>query len=868
VKPASQGLTGRWLAPQRRLSSAIGTAGLVWSVVAAILGLFSFAIIFTDSRMTRDMIEAHNIRVAAFDVTASSDNLNKALIATLGTKIGDKPYVYAHTPLGAWTEAARQLRSICARSDWRTGEVALHMDRVCDAFNALDLAIVPALSAFERSGTAIDDDLIARLAELVRLADAANTAARGSLEPRHDAKTSLHLTVITSTGGFLLAVVILFLVVGRSAARHHEMSEVARQAQDDAQASRQQVIDAIESVPVGFALYDHDERLILFNRQYNETTVHLGGVNESMVGWTLERIADHFEGQLRARYPDHDLAQWKAEYIRRARETHRVDLQLLDGRMMRLQRSSTPSGGTAMVWTDVSDLIRREADLRTSERRFQMLVNSLTDTVFSLNRDNCITYLSAGIEDLLGFGVDELRLSSVFDVIHPDDHVLLTEIAQQLRANRGLPATFMCQMRRKDGAYRRVEIRLTAPEKRDNLDGEFAITGLARDIEAQHELASRLHDRMERLNSIVQSTGALFLLVDRNQRIVMANNGFLSFTGLGEDRVVDQPFAELVDWRLDPAVIGAWLDADGAQNLKAVDYDDTLVNARGERRTIHVTANPVRGTSGRVEHIVLLGVDETERRQAELQLFDASRLATLGEMASGIAHEINQPLTVIRFAAESLQDEIRETVDNALLGSLRDFIDEKCARVVGQTERAATIIRDLRGFARKPDEASERFDAVQALRVAAKMVEEQLRLARIELHLDLDPAVPAITGHASRLQQVIINLVLNARDAILDDGRDRVGTITIRVRALRPSGQVVIVVEDDGPGIPDHVLPRLFEPFFTTKPTGKGTGLGLSISYQIVQQMRGTIMADNRAEGGARFTMTFDTAPIAAAVVH
>ncbi len=859
-------MIGRWLDVFRRLSPAIGPAGLVWGVVAAILGLLSFAMTFADSRMTRDMVEAHNIRTAAFDVTTGSNDLNKALIVVLGAKLGDRSRIYTHTPLEAWGQAARQLRSICAHSDWRTGEVALHANRACDAFNALDIAMVPALTAHEKSGAAIGDDLVARLAELVRLTDAANTAALSTLEPRHETKTSLHLTAVVSTSGFLLAVVILLLLVGRSAARHHEISEVARRAQSDAQASRQQVVDAIETVPVGFALYDKDERLVLFNRQYNETVAHLGGVNDSMIGWPLERIAEHLQQQLLVRYPDQDGSHWKSEYIRRRREGHRADVQLLNGRMVRLQRSSTPSGGTATVWTDVSDLIQREEALRSSERRFQLLVNSLTDTVFSLNRDNRMTYLSAGIEDLLGFKVDELRLRSVFEMIHPDDHPLLHEVADRLRAHRGLPATFTCRMQSKDGTHRMVEIRLAAPEKQDNLNGEFAITGLVRDIEAQHELARRLHDRMERLNSIVQSTGALFLLIDRHQHIVMANNGFLSFTGLTEDQIVDRPFAALTDWRLDPAVVEAWLGASEAQTLKAVDYNNMLTNARGERRTIHVTANPVRGTSGRVEHIVLLGVDETERRQAELQLFDTSRLATLGEMASGIAHEINQPLTVIRFAAESLQDELRETADNTLLGNLRRFIDEKCSRVTAQTERAATIIRDLRGFARKPNDMPEQFDVVQALRVAATMIDEQLRLARIDLHLDLDPAAPPITGHASRLQQVIINLVLNARDAILDT-RNSGGTITIRVQTLRQSGHVVITVEDDGPGIPGHVLPRLFEPFYTTKPTGKGTGLGLSISYQIIQQMRGTITAENRAEGGARFTVTFDTAPISATVV-
>jgi histidine kinase len=146
------------------------------------------------------------------------------------------------------------------------------------------------------------------------------------------------------------------------------------------------------------------------------------------------------------------------------------------------------------------------------------------------------------------------------------------------------------------------------------------------------------------------------------------------------------------------------------------------------------------------------------------------------------------------------------------------------------------------------------------------LLREQLRLSRIEEELDLDPACPHVLGHDSRLQQVIINLVLNARDAILERGEpgsgpSRVGTIRIGARYLSLVGKVVVTVEDDGPGIADAALPRLFEPFFTTKPTGKGTGLGLSVGYQIVRQMGGTIVAENRIEGGARFTITLEAAP-------
>ena len=120
-------------------------------------------------------------------------------------------------------------------------------------------------------------------------------------------------------------------------------------------------------------------------------------------------------------------------------------------------------------------------------------------------------------------------------------------------------------------------------------------------------------------------------------------------------------------------------------------------------------------------------------------------------------------------------------------------------------------------------------------------------------------------GEASRLQQVIINLALNARDAVLERQSPPLagplGHITLRV-AADEAGGAVLVVEDDGPGIPEHVLARLFEPFFTTKPTGKGTGLGLSISYDIVKRMGGDITAENRPEGGARFRIVFPPVPV------
>jgi C4-dicarboxylate-specific signal transduction histidine kinase len=227
-------------------------------------------------------------------------------------------------------------------------------------------------------------------------------------------------------------------------------------------------------------------------------------------------------------------------------------------------------------------------------------------------------------------------------------------------------------------------------------------------------------------------------------------------------------------------------------------------------------------------------------------------------MATGMAHEINQPLAVIRMAADSLLEELDAPEAASMSSELAEFAKAKLARISSQTERASGLVRNLRALARKPADESLPFDLVEAVRVGGDLLHEQLKAARIAFSLDLPPPGLMVRGEASRLQQIVINVLLNARDAVLETpGRPTTGTlghIALRLAATAAGG-ALLTIEDDGPGIPAQVLPRLFEPFFTTKPTGKGTGLGLSISYDIIKRMGGDITAENRSEGGARFTI-------------
>jgi PAS domain S-box-containing protein len=422
-----------------------------------------------------------------------------------------------------------------------------------------------------------------------------------------------------------------------------------------------------------------------------------------------------------------------------------------------------------------------------------------------------------------------------------------------------------------------MQIRLKLRNRPKATARERIVDGVIRDVHEQQMLASELASEMERLQSVFQSTGAVIVMLNRAGRVVMANQSALDVLDLPDSKVVGKRYDELEFGGLDRTVAERWRTEAHRQRLQPIEFECSVAGAPspgggGEKRIFRFTANPVQDEARHLRYVVLIGVDDTQRRMAEVRLFDASRLSNLGEVASGIGHEINQPLTVIRFASESLREELEGAEGAALPKPLADFIQLKLDRIIGQTDRAAGIIRDLRAVARKPANDPQPFDLVEATRVGADLLTEQLKLAQIEFDVSLPVTPIMVLGEASRVQQVVINLVLNARDAIL--GRDgsppadvtgrSLGRIAIELVTDPVGGGAVLTFDDDGPGIPAAVLTRLFEPFFTTKPVDKGTGLGLSISYDIVRHMGGEIVAENRTEGGARFRVILPPLPVAA----
>lgn len=271
------------------------------------------------------------------------------------------------------------------------------------------------------------------------------------------------------------------------------------------------------------------------------------------------------------------------------------------------------------------------------------------------------------------------------------------------------------------------------------------------------------------------------------------------------------------------------------------------------------TIEPERG-GGAKRELVVFAVDQTSRRMEENKLYQMSKLASLGEVATGLAHEINQPLGVIRLAA-----------NNARTGMARglppEHLASKLDRIVQQTERMSRIIDHMRIFGRKSDDRLQPCRPREAVEGALQVVGAQIRLDQIELCPHYAADLPLVLCRQDQLEQVLINLLQNARDA-LDDRRRQAGEdfparIGIEVSAEEgDEGRrlVRIDVSDNAGGIPDAIRERIFQPFFTTKPPGKGTGLGLSVSFGIVRDHGGTLSVANGSEG-AVFSIRLPAAP-------
>jgi len=365
-----------------------------------------------------------------------------------------------------------------------------------------------------------------------------------------------------------------------------------------------------------------------------------------------------------------------------------------------------------------------------------------------------------------------------------------------------------------------------------------------------------LRDSEQRLRALIENSPTAIFLKDADGRYVVANEGYRRRFGLAPDMAIGKTASEV----LPPECVGDAVATDQMvyATRAPIHQEEDVRYVDGSEHSHVMTKFPIFDGHGEVKGIGFISTDITEAKRAaeaarrlQMELAHVSRLSSLGEMAAGFAHELNQPLTAIHNFASGCIRRLNTpaTEPSILLPALGE--------IAAQAQRAGDIIRRIRGFVGKRDEA--RGDAVlatidinAAIRAAAGLVSNEALYHGVDLRLKLAPVLPPVQADTIQIQQVVVNLARNAMEA-MDEADSAKRDLTIQTTAT-PEGGVDIRVLDSGPGVPEELRSRLFDPFFTTKAAGMG--MGLSICRSIAEGHGGRLSVDNRSRGGAEFRLT------------
>jgi two-component system NtrC family sensor kinase len=357
---------------------------------------------------------------------------------------------------------------------------------------------------------------------------------------------------------------------------------------------------------------------------------------------------------------------------------------------------------------------------------------------------------------------------------------------------------------------------------------------------ANAELVENLRQAELRFRTLFRAAPDAVLTVQLGGRVQDANDYVREITGLEPGQVVGRDLIEFVAAK-DERPLRDALTAAFAGLPARLEVDFRRKSMPSEVRCVALAARRLPETDPPT--LLLIGRDMTGEREMRARLMETERLAAVGELVAGVAHEVNNPLSSISAFAQLLQR------DSDLSLAQRESIDV----IRAETARASQVVRDLLAFARRSAPQREPLDLNQLLERTLRLRNYELRSNNVQLSLALSPSLPAVIADARQLQQVVLNLVTNAIQAMAGDGG---GTLLVMTRA--DGSRVVLEVNDSGPGIPAALRARVFEPFFTTKPEGEGTGLGLSVSYGIITAHGGTIALAEPTDGatGARFVVS------------
>ncbi len=484
-----------------------------------------------------------------------------------------------------------------------------------------------------------------------------------------------------------------------------------------------------------------------------------------------------------------------------------------------------------------------EEALQLREEHFRSLIENALDVITILSKEGVIRYESPAVARVLGYEPEDLEGQRIAPYVHPDDTPQLNRLLGGA-GHDALTRSVEFRMRHRDGNWRTLEA-----IGKDFIDesGQPGVIVNSRDITSRRRAEEGLREAHATLRTVIETAPVAIYTVDCNRHVLSWNACAEKIFQWTADEIIGTPLPTIPP-ALAPESREQFERLCHGETLAA--YETSRLRKDGTLIDVTIWTAPLRDAKGNIYGIMSTVADVTERKRLEDQLRQSQRMDAVGQLAGGIAHDFNNILTIIAGYSDLLLNVLDDETP------LRRNIEE----IKKASDRAAALTNQLLAFSRR-QVLQARVLNLNAVILDVETMLDRLIGEDIELRLDLDQSLGNIKADAAQIEQVILNFVINAREAMPDGGSLVIGTKGITISgetgdpglALAPGRYAVLSVTDTGTGMSAETAAHVFEPFFTTKPKGKGTGLGLSTAYGIVRQSGGEITIRSRVGEGTTF---------------
>jgi PAS domain S-box-containing protein len=486
-----------------------------------------------------------------------------------------------------------------------------------------------------------------------------------------------------------------------------------------------------------------------------------------------------------------------------------------------------------------SVLGRDITEQREKELRFTELFETLQEGVYFSTPEGRLLDANPALVGMLGYLEKKDLLSVEAEALNLDGG---PPVLGRAVDDRGGLRTREIKLRRKDGTS--ATFLDSSRAVWDASGNIIRYQGTLVDITEKRKMEWELRQQEEFRSRLLEGFPDLILVVDLEERYTFVSSRAQDLLGYRPEEMLGKKISEMENHSPDLVSLYRTL-VSGDQAFGAAEFGTR--HRDGSGRTIRAAGSQLVDGEGEINGAIFSLRDITIERKLEQQIVESERLAAMGAMIGGVAHELNNPLTSILGVSELLQDTETDETARRQLGMLQQ-----------QARRAAEIVQNLTYFSRPPAPGKSRINLVEVVERTLNLHAYSLRKNNITVDFLKETGIPYALGDPHQLMQVFLNLIVNAEQAIREL-RDRG---TLRIRLGKGDKTVWVSFHDDGPGIPKENLPSIFDPFYTTKRPGRGTGLGLSICKSVMKEHNGTVEAANSLESGAVFTVTLPVAGI------